>query len=108
MLLLLAESEHCRACFTSLGERGKPAERVADEAVDDLEAYLQSGAALDPYLADQLLLPLSLAGGVSHLSTARVSRHLLTNAAVLRSFLPIDIEINGGEGEPGRVRVQPA
>ncbi|HJS28870.1 MAG TPA: RNA 3'-terminal phosphate cyclase [Anaerolineales bacterium] len=107
MLFLLAEFDHTRACFFSLGERGKPAERVADDAVDALEAYLQTGGAVDPYLADQLLLPLCMAGGVSRLSTSRITRHLLTNADVIRSYLPASIQIDGLEGEPGTVSIRP-
>jgi RNA 3'-terminal phosphate cyclase len=37
MLLLLAEFEYAQACYFALGARGKPAERVADEAVDAIE-----------------------------------------------------------------------
>jgi RNA 3'-phosphate cyclase len=105
LLLLVAECEHSRLCVTSLGARGKPAERVTDEAVDELETYLSSSGAIDPYLADQLLLPLALATGVAELSTARVTQHLVTNAAVVSLFLPVDITIQGDIGEPGLVRI---
>jgi RNA 3'-phosphate cyclase len=105
LLLLLAECEHSRLCVTALGARGKPAEHVADEAVDELETYLSSSAAIDPYLADQLLVPLALATGVAELSTARVTQHLVTNAAVVRLFLPVAITIQGEIGEPGLVRI---
>jgi len=108
ILLLFAEFERGRACFFGLGKLGKPAERVADEAVDDLEAFLATDGTVDPYLADQLLLPLSLANGPSVLHTSRVSEHLLTNAAILRAFLPVEIDIQAASGEPGLVRVQPA
>ena len=108
ILLLFAEFENGRACFFGLGKLGKPAERVADEAVDGLEAFLATEGTVDPYLADQLLLPLSLANGPSVLRTSRVSEHLLTNAAILRAFLPVEIDILAASGEPGLVRVQPA
>jgi RNA 3'-terminal phosphate cyclase (ATP) len=63
---------------------------------------------VDPYLPDQLLLPLCLAAGESAFTTARVTRHLTTNAAVVRHFLPgAAVEVEGAEGEPGRVRVVP-
>jgi RNA 3'-terminal phosphate cyclase (ATP) len=107
-LFLDALFERGRFCATGLGERGKPAERVADEAVAEVEAFLGSGAAIDPHLADQLLLPLTLAPGDSEFTTARVTRHLTTNAAVFRLFLPkVGIEIEGEEGSPGRVVVLP-
>jgi RNA 3'-terminal phosphate cyclase (ATP) len=107
MLLLLAEFEHSRCCTYALGARGKPAEQVADEAVADLEAFLATGAAVDPYLADQLILPLALASGSSELTTSRVTQHLLTNADVLRRFLPVPVEISGEVGAPGVVLIEP-
>jgi RNA 3'-phosphate cyclase len=108
LLLLFAEFENGRACFFGLGKLGKPAEQVADEAVEGLEAFLSTDGTVDPYLADQLLLPLSLANGLSVLHTSQVSEHLLTNAEILRAFLPVEIDIQAGIGEPGLVRVQPA
>lgn len=107
-LFLEAQFEHARCCATALGERGKPAERVADEAVDEVEAFLSSGGAVEAHLADQLLLPLALAPTPSEFSVARVTRHLTTNAAVIRPFLPgVAVEIEGPEGFPGWVRVVP-
>jgi RNA 3'-phosphate cyclase len=107
MLLLLAEFEHGQCCYFGLGERGKPAERVADEAVDGLQNFLQSGAAIDQYLADQLLLPLALAEQPSELHTSQITQHLVTNADVLRAFMDVKIEIEGEMGQPGWVRIWP-
>jgi RNA 3'-terminal phosphate cyclase (ATP) len=107
LLLLLAEFENGRACYFSLGELGKPAEKVADEAVDRLEEFLESDGAIDQYLADQLLLPLSFADGVSTLRTSRVTSHLMTNAEILQLFLPVKIAIEGEIGETGIVRIVP-
>jgi RNA 3'-terminal phosphate cyclase (ATP) len=105
MLLLLAEFEHAQCCYYALGARGKPAERVADEAVDALEAFLATDGAIDQYLADQLIVPLAFAPGVSELRTAQVTQHLVTNAEVVRLFLPGSVEIQGDIGQPGLVRV---
>jgi RNA 3'-terminal phosphate cyclase (ATP) len=107
-LLLVAEFENSRACFFGLGALGKPAERVADEALDELLDFLDSSAAVDRYLADQLLLPLSLANGPSSLTTQRITSHLLTNAKIIEAFLPARIQIEGQIGQPGRVRIDPA
>ena len=83
------------------------AERVADEAVDALAAFLRSDGAVDPWLADQLLLPLALANGPSELRTGEVTAHLLTNAEVIRLFLPVEIGVDGPLGGPATVQVQP-
>jgi len=107
VLLLFAEFENGSACYYGLGELGKPAERVADEAVEALLEFVASGAAIDQYLADQLLLPLSFADGVSKLHTAQITQHLLTNAEIIRCFLPVEIGIAGEIGEPGVVNIIP-
>jgi RNA 3'-terminal phosphate cyclase (ATP) len=104
-VFLLAEYEQAVAGFTGLGARGKPAEQVAQAAVDELLAYHASGAALDRHLADQLILPLAFAPGPSEFTTCQVTRHLLTNAWVVQQFLPVRVTIEGAEGEPGRVTV---
>ncbi len=108
LLLLLAEFEHSQACSFGLGELGVPAERVADGAVDATLAMLDSGAAIDEYLTDQLLLPLAFASGPSELRTAGVTQHLLTNAQVIRAFGAAKVEIEGELGELGLVRVMPS
>lgn len=107
-LVLLAEFEHSQVCCFALGARGKPAEQVADEAVEELRAFLATGAAVDRWLADQLLLPLACAARPSVLRTAEVTPHLLTNAEVIRKFLPVRIDIDGAAGAPGTLRIVPA
>ena len=94
-------------CYTALGERGKPAEIVGNEVVDRFEAFIATDGAVDQYLADQLLLPLSFAGGVSMIRTSQITAHLLTNATVINEFLPTKIEIVGTIGKPGFVRIMP-
>jgi RNA 3'-terminal phosphate cyclase (ATP) len=61
---------------------------------------------MDEYLADQMLLPLALIPRESVFTTACVTNHLLTNAEVVRQFVEAEIEIEGAQGEPGRVRVR--
>jgi RNA 3'-terminal phosphate cyclase (ATP) len=106
ILLLIAGFEQSQCCFFGLGARGKPAERVADEAVGELLDFLDTDGTVDQYLADQLTLPLALVPGVSELRTSRVTRHLATNAEIVRMFLPVVIEIDGEIGQPGSVRIR--
>jgi RNA 3'-terminal phosphate cyclase (ATP) len=94
------------ATFVALGARGKPAEHVADEAVDQLLAYLDRPGSVDPHSADQLLLPLALADGPSSYSVTEVTEHLRTNALTLRAFLNRPIRIlDPSPGQPGRVEI---
>jgi RNA 3'-terminal phosphate cyclase (ATP) len=80
---------------------------VADEAVDELLAYLDvADAAIDPHSADQLLLPLALAEGRSVLTVSEATEHLRTNAATLSAFLDRPIAISESvEDQPARVVV---
>jgi RNA 3'-terminal phosphate cyclase (ATP) len=105
-LFLAVRYEHCYAGFSALGERGKPAEQVAEEACTALLAHRSSGAALEEHLADQVLLPAALACGESAFSVERVSRHLITNAWVVQRFGLAKVVIEGAEGEPGSILVR--
>ncbi len=105
ILFLLVRCDGGRAGFSSLGEKGKTAERVADEACDQVFAYLERAGVAGPYLADQLLVPMALAPGSSSLTTTRVTEHLLTNRWVVEQFLPGRVKVAGDVGEPGLVTV---
>jgi RNA 3'-terminal phosphate cyclase (ATP) len=107
VLLVLVDCHPAQARCFALGARGKRAERVADEVIDTLEAFLQSDGAVDPWLADQLLLALALGDGPSELRTSEVTTHLLTNAEVIRLFLPVAIDVDGPLGRPAMIRIRP-
>lgn len=91
-LLITLEQENVTEVFVGFGEKGVTAEAVAERTAKEALRYLASGAAVGPYLADQLLLPLALAGGGSFTASA-LSRHTVTNAEVIRRFLAIDIRM---------------
>jgi RNA 3'-terminal phosphate cyclase (ATP) len=106
VLSVILDTTPAPTLFFGLGARGKPAERVADEAVDQVLGYLGAENALvDPHSADQLVLPLALAEGPSEYAVAEVTPHLTTNVAVIRQFLDRDIVCEGEVGGPGRVRI---
>ena len=107
-VFLNAEFEHTHAGFSALGKRGKPAEHVADEACQALMNFLDSGAAIDAHLCDQLILPMALTKGESRFSTSQITRHLTTNIWLVQQFLPNRFEVEGGAGERGKVMTRPA
>jgi RNA 3'-terminal phosphate cyclase (ATP) len=104
-IALSVEHGDVSATFVGLGERGKPAERVADEAVAELLAYEDSEGVVDPHSADQLLVPLALAEGRSVFSVAEVTDHLRTNAETIRAFLDTPIRVDEPDEGPARVIV---
>ncbi len=105
-VLLVAEAGGVPAGFSALGERGKPAERVADEVVDALLGFLKTEAACDPHLADQLILPMALAGGTSRLTTSRVTSHLLTTVRIVQQTLGCPVQLGGEVGSSGHMTIQ--
>jgi len=74
--------------FTGFGERRKSAEVVARSAVEAFEAWARCDVPVGEYLADQLLVPLALAGAGSFRTTPP-TLHTRTNADVIARFLPV-------------------
>jgi RNA 3'-terminal phosphate cyclase (ATP) len=68
----------------ALGEKGKPAEDVGREAASDALALGKHDAAVDAHLADQLLVPLAVAGG--ELTIPRLTDHVETSLELLDAF----------------------
>jgi RNA 3'-terminal phosphate cyclase (ATP) len=104
---LKAEFENSVAGFGALGEIGKRAEKVAEEACQEFLEFTETKAAIDPHLADQLIPYLALAEGQSSFTVSRISKHLLTNVWVVQQFLPTKITVEGDEGKEGKVIITP-
>jgi RNA 3'-terminal phosphate cyclase (ATP) len=97
-LLVTLEYEHVTEVFTGFGEKSVRAEAVARQTLQEARRYIASNAAVGEHLADQLMLPLALAGS-GRFTTETVSMHATTNAEVIAQFLPVDIsfkEIENG------------
>jgi RNA 3'-terminal phosphate cyclase (ATP) len=87
-LLLTLEYEHVTEVVTAFGEKSLRAEAVAKQALQQARHYIASKAAVGEHLADQLMIPLALAGG-GGFTLATVSGHARTNAEVIERFLPV-------------------
>jgi RNA 3'-terminal phosphate cyclase (ATP) len=85
-LVATIKYEHVTEVFTTFGEKGISAEKVAGKLCRQIKVYMQSNVPVGPHLADQLLLPLAIAGGV--FTTAKPTRHTLTNLETINTFLP--------------------
>jgi RNA 3'-terminal phosphate cyclase (ATP) len=75
---------------TAIGEKRVRAEEVAEAAINEVEDYRSSTAAVGEHLADQVMLPMALAGG-GRFSMHRLSQHSKTNADVIKRFLKVQI-----------------
>jgi len=89
VLVRVRHAQHTET-FTGHGERGVAAEQVAQRLANEVRAYLESSACIGEHLADQLLLPMALAGG-GGFTTTTVSDHLSSNARLIEKFLPVEI-----------------
>jgi len=97
VVFLWAEFENVVAGFTAYGRLGKRAEEVAEDACREFLIYQDSGAALDPHLADQVILPLALAAGESAFTTSQITEHLRTNVWVVEQFLGPRFQVSGSK-----------
>jgi RNA 3'-terminal phosphate cyclase (ATP) len=98
-VLLELESDHVTEVFTAFGEVGVSAEAVAEKAVREMRSYLKADVPVGEHLADQLLLPLALAGSGSY-RTSPLSLHARTQIELIPEFL--DVRIGVVEEEGGR------
>jgi RNA 3'-terminal phosphate cyclase (ATP) len=97
-------AEQVTEVFTGFGERGVSAERVGADVAGEVAEYLAAAVPVGRHLADQLLLPMALGGGGSF-RTLTPSNHTRTHAALLRSFLGVEILIEGATDGSWRVVV---
>lgn len=81
-----------RELVTSFGEKGLPAEIVASRAIDELTAWKKLDVPVGEHLADQLLLPMAIAGG-GRFRCGPLSLHATTNIETIRHFLDVPIHV---------------
>jgi len=92
ILTVEVESENITEVFTGFGEKGVSAEKVAGRAVKSVQEYLAFNVPVGRYLADQLLIPMALAGG-GKFRTLSPTKHTTTNAEIIKKFIDVEIEM---------------
>lgn len=101
--MVFVESDSGTEVFTGFGQVGLPAARLAEDLANDVRAFLDADVPVGPHLADQLLVPLALAGG-GRFRTGAVTLHARTAADVVKRFLKTRITFTQEEG--GRTLVE--
>ncbi len=104
-VFMQAESENSLAGFSSIGERGKRAESVGEDAAREFLQYYSTDAAFDPHLSDQIVLYLSMCEEGSLFTASCITRHLITNLWVIGLFHEYKYSIRGDTGKPGTVEI---
>jgi RNA 3'-terminal phosphate cyclase (ATP) len=92
ILMVFVETESGTEVFTGFGERGVLSEQVAGTVIKPVRDYLAAEVPVGRYLADQLMIPMALAGG-GEFMTMPLSRHSTTNIEILKKFLDVDITV---------------
>ncbi|HVH16365.1 MAG TPA: RNA 3'-terminal phosphate cyclase [Candidatus Angelobacter sp.] len=89
----------------SLGERGRPAEVVGEDAAGKLVKEMSSGGFLDRHMGDVIVPYAALAEGVSDATLSQVTLHTLTNVKVAEHVAGVHFDPLSQVGMPGRLRV---
>lgn len=90
LLLEVERGDRVREIVSEIGEKGVRAELVAMRACEQMERYLEANVPIGEHLADQLLLPLALAGG-GRFKCGPLSLHATTNIETIGRFLEVPI-----------------
>ena len=90
ILTVEIESDNITEVFTGFGEKGISAEKVAKQTVKSVQEYLAFNVPVGRYLADQLLVPMALAGG-GKFRTLSPTKHTQTNVEIIKKFLDVEI-----------------
>jgi RNA 3'-terminal phosphate cyclase (ATP) len=105
VVMVRVEHDHCVEMFTGFGQKGVPAERVAGRVATAVQRYLRLGAPVGEHLADQLLIPMALAGSGSFVTCAPTS-HTQTNMEVIRHFLDVAFDVKELSKDIWRISIQ--
>lgn len=88
-----------------VGERGKAAEVVGEEAANNLLSELESKAPVDRHLGDMLIPYMAVGEGRSEIFVSEITMHTLTNIRVAEMVAGVKFEVEGVLGKAGRVGV---
>jgi RNA 3'-phosphate cyclase len=96
-LVVWAETRESILGASALGNPGKSADEVAEQATEQLLRIYNSRASVDPWLGDQILPYLALSSGPSMISVPHVTRHMQTNMWLVERFLNVrfNCEVQG-------------
>lgn len=92
-ITLYAECENTILGSGNIGKKGVPAEKIGEECAKELAESLESDAALDRYMSDQILLFLALAEGKSEIVVEEITDHVETNIKAIEQMLNVRFEV---------------
>ncbi len=90
-VMIAITSDETTEVVTGFGEKRVGAAVVASQACKEARAFIAADVPVGVHLADQLLVPLAIAGGGAF-RTLAPTRHTTTNADVLRQFADVHVD----------------
>jgi len=92
IVMIELDHENVTEVFTGFGEKHVSLKKVVHQAVQQIRKYEVSNVPVGKFLADQLLVPMAMAGGGKFV-TLEPTLHTKTNAEVIEKFLDIAIRV---------------
>ena len=89
----------------AIGERGKPAEKVGEEAASKLLEDLKTGMALDRHMSDIIIPYTAVANGRSRITVSQLTLHTITNIKVTETITSVQFKVQGEPDKPARIEV---
>ena len=104
ILMVEVESRHITELFCGFGQKGVRAEDVATETITEVRKYLAANVPVGRHLADQLMIPIALAGS-GRFCTLPLSRHSTTNLEVIGRYMDLNVSVDK-EGKAVEVKME--
>ena len=93
VLMIEIERAGARELVTAHGEKGLRAELVAERACNEMDLYVNANVPVGEHLADQLLLPMAVAGSGRFRTRGPLSLHATTNIETIGAFIDVPIRV---------------
>jgi RNA 3'-terminal phosphate cyclase (ATP) len=105
VVILIDENENSTEVFTGFGRRNYRLKNVIEDALREYADYIDSDVPVYKHLADQLIIPMSLAGGGSFITT-EPTLHTMTNIEVVKKILGIEIVVEKISAKQYQIRIR--
>ena len=105
-LTIWAQFERGIGGAAAMGSKGVRVEHLAQVAFDELFEWLKRPETVDPFVADQILLPAAFSESGCNFSVSKLTERFTTSVWVIKQFLPIHITVKGKIDGPGSVSVK--
>ncbi len=105
-IVVAAKCENSILGGDALGAKGKPAEKVGEEAATKLLQELRTGAALDKHMGDMIVAPAALACGTTRFKASEMTMHAYTVIELVKLIVGTQATVRGELGQPFEAEIR--